>query len=308
MLVDLVLTVPGAHESHGAQTGNMNPLYWRPGQRSAVSIGGSRPNGNYFLLDGTTDTDPTFNTLNLSPWPAPGGDLIDRERAVDRLEWSTEMADKGYVSEAQKIADKLSLARPSSPSSRPRPSWTSSEVHQGEDDQGAQRRGREGHSRTSWPRRRPRAGEGQGREAREADQAVHPAAPGDGLVVYANDPGRFGGASSRRSRKGRASASGRRSSACRTSPRCGSTPRSTSRWSTGSTAASGPGSASTPSPPRSCNGLVQSVSPLPDANTFFGSDIKVYTTQVAIENGPSGLRPGMSAKVEILVSRARPTS
>jgi len=31
MLIDLVLTVPGAHESHGAQTGSMNPLYWRPG-------------------------------------------------------------------------------------------------------------------------------------------------------------------------------------------------------------------------------------------------------------------------------------
>ncbi len=69
MLIDLVLTVPGAHESHGAQAGDMNPLYWRPGQRSAVSIGGARPNANYFLLDGTTDTDPTFNTLSLSPSP-----------------------------------------------------------------------------------------------------------------------------------------------------------------------------------------------------------------------------------------------
>ncbi len=69
MLIDLMLTVPGAHVSHGAQTGNMNPLYWRPGQRSAVSIGGNRPNANYFLLDGTSDTDPTFNTLNLSPSP-----------------------------------------------------------------------------------------------------------------------------------------------------------------------------------------------------------------------------------------------
>src|SRR6266480_6079728 len=69
MLIDLVLTVPGAHESHGAQTGNMSPLYWRPGQRSAVSIGGNRPNANYFLLDGATNTDPTFNTLNLSPSP-----------------------------------------------------------------------------------------------------------------------------------------------------------------------------------------------------------------------------------------------
>ena len=69
MLIDLVLTVPGAHESHGAQAGDMSPLYWRPGQRSAVTIGGNRPNANYFLLDGATNTDPTFNTLNLSPSP-----------------------------------------------------------------------------------------------------------------------------------------------------------------------------------------------------------------------------------------------
>src|SRR5260370_8491266 len=69
MLVDLVLTVPGAHVGFGAQTGQTNPLYWRPGQRSAVVIGGARPNANFFLLDGATNTDPTFNTQNLSPSP-----------------------------------------------------------------------------------------------------------------------------------------------------------------------------------------------------------------------------------------------
>lgn len=69
MLVDLVLTVPGAHEGFGAQSGETNPLYWRPGQRSAVSISGNRPNANYFLLDGTINTDPTFNTQNFSPSP-----------------------------------------------------------------------------------------------------------------------------------------------------------------------------------------------------------------------------------------------
>ena len=69
MLLDLALTVPGSHMSHGAQAGDMHPLYWRPGQASALSIGGSRPNANYFLLDGVTNTDPTFNTQNLSVSP-----------------------------------------------------------------------------------------------------------------------------------------------------------------------------------------------------------------------------------------------
>lgn len=90
MLIDLVLTVPGAHLSHGAQVGDMNPLYWRPGQRSAVSIGGNRPNANYFLLDGTTNTDPTFNTLNLSPSP----DAV-QEFKVQTGSYSAEMGGAG---------------------------------------------------------------------------------------------------------------------------------------------------------------------------------------------------------------------
>ncbi len=90
MLIDLVLTVPGAHVSHGAQTGDMNPLYWRPGQRSAVSIGGNRPNANYFLLDGSSDTDPTFNTLNLSPSP----DAV-QEFKVQTGSYSAEMGGAG---------------------------------------------------------------------------------------------------------------------------------------------------------------------------------------------------------------------
>lgn len=69
MLLDLAVTVPGSHLGSGAQEGNTNPLYWRPGQNSALSIGGNRPNANYFLVDGVTNTDPTFNTQNISLSP-----------------------------------------------------------------------------------------------------------------------------------------------------------------------------------------------------------------------------------------------
>jgi hypothetical protein len=89
-LLDLALTVPGAHEGHGAQTGDMNPLYWRPGQRSAITIGGNRPNANYFLLDGATNTDPTFNTANFGPSP----DAV-QEFQVQTGSYSAEMGGAG---------------------------------------------------------------------------------------------------------------------------------------------------------------------------------------------------------------------
>ena len=90
MLIDLVLTVPGAHVGFGAQTGATNPLYWRPGQRSAVVIGGGRPNANFFLLDGATNTDPTFNTQNLSP----SADAV-REFQVETSSYTADMGGAG---------------------------------------------------------------------------------------------------------------------------------------------------------------------------------------------------------------------
>lgn len=90
MLIDLVLTVPGAHVGFGAQTGSTNPLYWRPGQRSAVVIGGARPNANFFLLDGATNTDPTFNTQNISPSP----DAV-KEFEVETSSYTADMGGAG---------------------------------------------------------------------------------------------------------------------------------------------------------------------------------------------------------------------
>lgn len=74
----------------GAQTGETNPLYWRPGQRSAVVIGGARPNGNFFLLDGATNTNPTFNTQNLSPSP----DAV-KEFQVETSSYTADMGGAG---------------------------------------------------------------------------------------------------------------------------------------------------------------------------------------------------------------------
>jgi hypothetical protein len=64
--LELALLVPGAHTGHGAQMGDASPLYWRPGQNSAISIAGARPNSNVYLLDGTVNTDPSFNTFVIS--------------------------------------------------------------------------------------------------------------------------------------------------------------------------------------------------------------------------------------------------
>ncbi len=44
------------------------------------------------------------------------------------------------------------------------------------------------------------------------------------------------------------------------------------------------------------------VAPLPDPTNFRSSGIKVYTTKVKIDQPLPGLRPGMTAQVEILVS------
>jgi HlyD family secretion protein len=59
-----------------------------------------------------------------------------------------------------------------------------------------------------------------------------------------------------------------------------------------------------PFPDKAFNGEVLSVAPLPDAQrSYLSPDVKVYTTKVSIKDSQTSLRPGMSAKVEILVDQ-----
>jgi hypothetical protein len=59
-----------------------------------------------------------------------------------------------------------------------------------------------------------------------------------------------------------------------------------------------------PFPDQTFQGRVIKVAQLPDPRRgFFNPDLKVYTTQVSIEGTHDFLKPGMSAKVEILVEQ-----
>ncbi|HSL24157.1 MAG TPA: carboxypeptidase regulatory-like domain-containing protein, partial [Vicinamibacterales bacterium] len=88
--LELALLVPGVHTSHGAGSGSSLPLYWRPGQNSAISVTGGRPSANAFRIDGTSNTDPSFNTyiVNLPP------DAI-REFQIETGSYSAELGSAG---------------------------------------------------------------------------------------------------------------------------------------------------------------------------------------------------------------------
>jgi HlyD family secretion protein len=55
-------------------------------------------------------------------------------------------------------------------------------------------------------------------------------------------------------------------------------------------------------PGQTFSGVVEAVAHQPDPTTFLNPGLKVYTTRVAIEGGSPNLRPGMTARVEILIS------
>ena len=128
-------------------------------------------------------------------------------------------------------------------------------------------------------------------------------APNDGLVVYANETGRFGGNNQPMIEEG---------AQVRERQKIFSLPDIT-RMRVNTKVHESMIDKVTPGlsarirvdafPNQPLIGTVENVQPLPDPTSFFNSDVKVYTTLVAIKNGHPGLRPGMTAQVEILVTQ-----
>ncbi|MHC5118684.1 MAG: efflux RND transporter periplasmic adaptor subunit, partial [Planctomycetota bacterium] len=57
-------------------------------------------------------------------------------------------------------------------------------------------------------------------------------------------------------------------------------------------------------PDKVFRGEVQKIAPLPDPQSFFGNpDLKVYTTEVSIEDASEQVKPGMNARVEIIIAQ-----
>ena len=228
----------------------------------------------------------------------------DVTRAQDRLTWSSKMKEKGYISESARLADYLSLEKSKFTLEQAQTKkevlekYTKekttkelqAEVEKAKSDELAKN--------ATYELEKSK----EEKLARQIKNCIL-VAPGDGLVVYANDPGRFGGQNQAQIEEG---------ASVRERQKIFSLPDITQmrvntkvhesmveRVTRGLRARirvdAFAGDA--------LNGTVQNIAPMADQSTFFGSDIKVYTTLVAIENGPTGLRPGMSAMVEILVSQ-----
>ena len=77
------MLVPGAHTSHGASQGRRRRCT-ASGQNSAISVTGGRPSANAFRIDGTTNTDPSFNTYIVNLRPTPSASFQIEPRAIRR--------------------------------------------------------------------------------------------------------------------------------------------------------------------------------------------------------------------------------
>ncbi|AMV38999.1 efflux RND transporter periplasmic adaptor subunit [Planctomyces sp. SH-PL62] len=228
----------------------------------------------------------------------------DLARAADRVDWANRMFDKGYVSRAQKVSEELNHQKAQFSLEQAMSKLTvlenftkaktikelKSDVEKALSDELAKKQ--------TFELEREK-------EAKFEKQIVNCKlfAPGEGLVVYANDPGRNFGSNTPQVEEG---ATVRERQKIFSLPDIGNmqvnakihesqidkiVPKMKARIRVDAFA------------DMELEGSVVDVAPLPDPSSFFSSDIKVYTSHIRIDNPLPGLRPGMNAEVVILVDR-----
>ncbi len=228
----------------------------------------------------------------------------DLARAEDRVDWAQRMFEKGYVSVAQKVSEDLALqkARFSKEQAQSKLNvlrqYTKGKTIKELESDVEKAMSDELAKQATWALEKTK----EEKLERQIAQCVLKA-PSDGLVVYANDASRSFGSNAPQIEEG---ATVRERQKIFSLPDISKMQVNTKvhesqidKIAPGMKAKIRVESFAD----QTLNGTVIDVAPLPDPSNFFSSDIKVYTTKVKIDDPLSGLRPGMSAQVEILVDR-----
>jgi RND family efflux transporter MFP subunit len=233
----------------------------------------------------------------------------DKERAIDRLQWSTDMFKKGYVSKATNIADQLTKQQADFDVEQAQMQlsvllkYTKEKQVKSLNSDVEKARADELSKQSSFTLEQTKE-----KKLEKQIEKCMLRAPADGIVVFANDPGRMGGQNAVQIEEG---------ATVRERQKIFSLPDTTKmrvntkvhesmvdRIKIGRPALVRVDAAAN----EVLRGTVSSVAPMADANQMFASDVKVYTTFISLEGDTTklNLRPGMSAQVEILVEEKDP--
>ena len=227
----------------------------------------------------------------------------DLKRSEDRLDWSNKMFSKGYISLGQNISEKLTVQKSAFSLEQAQTKrkvleqYTKEKTIKELKSEVEKARSDELAKQSTWELEKSKEA-----KLRKQISYCKLIAPSDGLVVFANDPNRFGGQQTPQIEEG---ATVRERQKIFSLPDISRMQVNTKvhesmidRITRGLRARIRVDAFAEEQLP----GVVFDVAPLPDPSSFFTSDVKVYTTKVTIEKGLGGLRPGMTAQVEILVN------
>lgn len=226
----------------------------------------------------------------------------DLERAKDRLGWSEQMLKRKYVSESQVIADRLARLKAEISKGQAERKMTVLTRYTFEKELTELKANVEKARSDELAKKQTLTLEEQKEEKlKKQITKTKLYAPGDGLIVYANDTNQFRGNNAPMIENG---------AVVRERQKIFSLPdidnmQVNTKVHESMVDRVEPGQKAKIRVDAFANqpltGTVKSVAPLPDPSSFFSSDIKVYTTIVTIDQGLSALRPGMTAEVTVLI-------